>query len=110
VNTSTASCPSPPWPALRWDSAAGKWWSEALAQFAESANKLSTREAADAQRIPPGGTPGYSVLHLRGGWNTPKNFTATAAIENVFDADYRIHGSGQNMAGRNFLLELTARF
>lgn len=92
---------------LRWDSSDKRWWSEAVAQMAARADKLSTR---DTQRIPIGGTPGYAVLHLRSGLNISKSFTANAAIENVMDADYRIHGSGQNMLGRNFLLELTVRF
>lgn len=58
---------------------------------------LGTRRAS--RRIPPGGTLGYDVLLLLGGWNISKNFTVNAAIENLFDADYRTHGSGQNMAG-----------
>lgn len=95
---------------LRWESRDDRWWSEALGVIAADADKLSTRDAADAQRIPPGGTPGYAIMHLRGGWNVTKNFSASAAVENLFDADYRIHGSGQNMPGRNFILELTARF
>jgi hemoglobin/transferrin/lactoferrin receptor protein len=95
---------------LRWDSPTKRWWSEAVAMLADRADKLSSRDAADAQRIPPGGTPGYAVLNLRGGWKLSNSFTASAAIENALDADYRIHGSGQNMTGRNFILEMTVRF
>ena len=28
-------------------------------------DKLSARDIADTQRIPPGGTPGYTTLNLR---------------------------------------------
>jgi hemoglobin/transferrin/lactoferrin receptor protein len=95
---------------LRWESPAQKWWGEAVGMMAAKADKVSTRDAGDTQRIPPGGTPGYAVLHLRGGWNVTRNLSASAAVENLFDEDYRVHGSGQNMAGRNFILELTASF
>jgi len=95
---------------LRWDSQADAWWLETVVMLAEKADKLSTRDAGDTQRIPTGGTPGYAVVHLRGAWNVTKNLSANAAIENVFDQDYRVHGSGQNMPGRNFIIELTARF
>lgn len=95
---------------VRWDSPTRDWWLETIAMLADKADKLSTRDAADAQRIPAGGTPGYAVLHLRGGWQINRNFSANAAIENVFDKDFRVHGSGHNMPGRNFILELSAKF
>lgn len=95
---------------VRWGSPARDWWFETIAMLADKADKLSTRDAADAQRIPTGGTPGYAVLHLRGGWQINRNFSANAAVENVFDKDFRVHGSGHNMPGRNFILELTAQF
>ncbi|MFA7238420.1 MAG: hypothetical protein WC058_16305, partial [Phycisphaeraceae bacterium] len=61
-------------------------------------------------RIPPGGTPGYAVVHLRGGWKVCPNTTLYAAVENIADADYRVHGSGSNMPGRNFIFGLEVRF
>jgi outer membrane receptor protein involved in Fe transport len=33
-----------------------------------------------------------------------------AAVENLTDEDYRIHGSGVNEPGRNFVLAMDARF
>jgi hemoglobin/transferrin/lactoferrin receptor protein len=42
-----------------------RWWTEGRLQFAAKADRLSTRDAADTQRIPPGGTPGHVVAHLR---------------------------------------------
>jgi hemoglobin/transferrin/lactoferrin receptor protein len=35
---------------------------------------------------------------------------AVAALENVFDEDYRIHGSGYNQPGRNFKFSLEVRY
>ena len=52
------------------------------------------------------GTPGYSVLTLRGGWKISEFATLTAAFENVTDKDYRVHGSGLNEPGRNAVVGL----
>ena len=87
-----------------------RWWAETRVVFAAKAGRLSTRDAADTQRIPPGGTPGYVVAHLRAGWHLTRNADLTAVIENIFDKDYRVHGSGQNMPGRNFILEVRLQF
>ena len=44
------------------------------------------------------------------GWRPMKGFSLTGAIENLTDEDYRIHGSGLNEAGRNFILAADWRF
>ena len=62
------------------------------------------RDEADTQRIPPGGTPGYTVYTLRAGARLTDGLRVFAAVENVTDVDYRIHGSGQNEAGTNVIL------
>jgi len=36
--------------------------------------------------------------------------TGTIGIENVFDREYRIHGSGSNMPGRNLYATVEIRF
>jgi len=95
---------------LRWEAADELFWAEALVRMADKADKLSTRDQGDTSRIPPGGTPGYAVLHLRGGWNVDEFTRITAAVENVFNKDYRVHGSGHNMPGRNFILAFERRF
>ena len=68
-------------------------------------DKLSADDRRDTQRIPPGGTPGYTVLTLRGGVTVWKDLDLTLALENVADEDYRIHGSGVNEPGRNLVLQ-----
>ncbi len=88
----------------RWRHPSGRLWFEAVTRMADKQDRLSPGDERDPQRIPPGGTPGYGVLTLRGGVQATKNLKLNAAIENVFDKDYRIHGSGQNEPGRNLVL------
>lgn len=95
---------------LRWDSPGRTFWVEAVGTFAAKADNLSTRDQADTQRIPPGGTPGYRVLTLRGGWNVNRNLSVFAALENVTNEDYRIHGSGVNEPGANLIVGMDWTF
>ena len=94
---------------IRWEPT-DKCWLEGLVTIAEKQDDLSSRDKSDTQRIPPGGTPGYTVYVIRGGWNMTDFITATAAVENITDEDYRIHGSGLNEPGRNFLIAVDCRF
>jgi hemoglobin/transferrin/lactoferrin receptor protein len=94
----------------RWQHTSGRLWFEAVTRMADNQDRLSPGDERDTQRIPPGGTPGYGVLTLRGGVRVTKDLKLNAAIENVFDKDYRIHGSGQNEPGRNLLLSLDWAF
>ncbi len=91
---------------LRWDDADRKFWVEGLVTIAGEQNDLSTRDEADTQRIPPGGTPRYAVLTVRGAWKVIDRVTVSAAIENVTNEDYRIHGSGLNEPGTNAVLSV----
>lgn len=95
---------------LRWEDPERRLWFEALSILAGKADRLSTRDEQDTQRIPPGGTPGYGVLHLRSGWRPVERVTLQAAVENVFDKSYRVHGSGSNMPGVNFIFSLNVDF
>jgi hemoglobin/transferrin/lactoferrin receptor protein len=95
---------------LRWDAPNKKFWAEAVALLADQADRLSSGDVADNQRIPPGGTPGYAVCTLRGGWRIGEHATLTAAIENIGDAEYRVHGSGVNEPRRNFVIGADVRF
>jgi len=96
---------------LRWQAASGRrWWCETVGKMAARADRLSADDRRDTQRIPPGGTPGYAVLHLRVGAALTRNLDLALAVENVFDADYRIHGSGVNEPGRNVVLTAALDF
>jgi len=78
-------------------------WLEGSLQLTARQDRLSPDDLRDT-RIPEGGTPGYTVLHLRSGFLLRSNLKLNAAIENIFDKTYRIHGSGIDMPGRNLLL------
>ena len=95
---------------LRWQPSVWPVWSEVMATFAENQDRLSPGDAADTQRIPPGGTPGYEVVSLYAGWNVTDTLTLTAALENLGDAAYRVHGSGTNEPGRSFVMSINATY
>jgi len=94
---------------LRWEPAGRPGWLEALVTVAGEADRLSPSDRNDTQRIPPGGTPGYVVATVRGGLEIRDDLTLSAAVENITDEDYRIHGSGQNEPGTNFVIGLDWR-
>jgi hemoglobin/transferrin/lactoferrin receptor protein len=88
---------------LRWQSGDAKWWVEGSVTLARHQDRLSLGDRSDTQRIPPGGTRGYHVYTVRAGWRPCDNFDVYAACENISDEDYRIHGSGINEPGTNFV-------
>ncbi len=92
---------------IGWEAPEEGLWAEAVARYADDGDRLSPRDENDTSRIPPGGTPDYLVFDLRGGYRITDALSIQAAVENVTDEDYRIHGSGQNMPGRNFVMGLT---
>lgn len=97
--------------ALRWDDPSGKYWVEGRVLGATLEDRISaTDQAADEQRIPTGGTPGYIVASLHAGWNVSENLALNCGIENLTDEDYRNHGSGQNEAGINGILGVKVRW
>jgi len=95
---------------LRWDHPSGKVWVEGIATIADNQDNLSTRDRADTGRIPPGGTPSYTVFTIRSGWQIRDNVDLTVALENITDEDYRIHGSGQNELGRSLNIGISISF
>lgn len=96
--------------AVRWESPGRQWWTEFGVMLAARQDRLPAQDRRDVERIPPGGTPGYDVYGWRAGWRPGRQFGVTVAAENLGDADYRIHGSGINEAGRNFLVTADLRF
>jgi hemoglobin/transferrin/lactoferrin receptor protein len=91
--------------ALRWTSASEKYWVEGRVLAADTEDRITAADqAADNQRVPTGGTPGYLVASLRAGWKVNDHLGLTCGVENLTDADYRNHGSGQNEPGLNGIL------
>ncbi|MBL9137081.1 MAG: TonB-dependent receptor [Verrucomicrobiales bacterium] len=95
---------------VRWQETHRKFWAEFACTIAGTQDLLSSGDARDTQRIPPGGTPGYEVFHLRAGWRPCQDFTLSLALENLANADYRVHGSGLNEPGRNLVVAADFRF
>jgi hemoglobin/transferrin/lactoferrin receptor protein len=95
---------------LRYERKDRKFWAEFAASIATRQDRLSSLDRRDTQRIPPNGTPGYEVFHLRGGWRPTEKFTLSAALENLTDTKYRIHGSGINEPGLNLVVAADVRF
>lgn len=95
---------------LRWENLDGSFHAATSIVRAEDADKLSFRDQADTQRIPPGGTPSYTVWNLSCGWQLSDRASLECAIENVTDVDYRVHGSGNNSLGRNFVFGMRVTF
>jgi hemoglobin/transferrin/lactoferrin receptor protein len=86
------------------------WWVQADVLAADEADELSLRDMADTERIPPGGTPGWAVVGVRGGVALSERATLGLALENLLDKDHRIHGSGQNEPGRSLVVHGRLRF
>lgn len=95
---------------VRWDHPKKTFWAEALSLMADRQDALNSADRADTQRIPPDGTPGYTVLTVRCGWQVNEHFAVSAACENLLDQEYRIHGSGINEPERNFVVAGDLRF
>jgi len=90
--------------ALRWTAPSEKFWVEGRVLAAAREDRTDPiDQAADKQRIPSGGTPGYFVTSVMAGWQASSKLHFTCGIENLTDQDYRIHGSGQNEPGINGL-------
>lgn len=91
--------------ALRWTAPSEKYWIEGRLLAASMEDRITAEDqAADNQRIPTGGTPGYVVASLRAGWQVSERVDLTCGIENLTDEDYRSHGSGQNEPGLSGIL------
>lgn len=69
------------------------------AQYATSQSRLAKGDTED-NRIPMGGTPGWNIYNVYTGY-THKNLSINAGLQNLFDIDYRTHGSGINGYGRS---------
>ncbi len=94
---------------VRW-SPCDRAWVELLAYGAAEQDLMPLRDTLDTERIPPGGTSGYVIGTLRGGYDLGNGLTLTAALENLTDEPYRVHGSGINGPERNFILGAEWKF
>lgn len=95
----------------RYTASSNQWWIEARLSGAVSADRVHVADQTnDNQRIPTGGTPSYLVPSVYASYSFSKLLELNLGIENLSDVDYRIHGSGQNEAGLNFILGVNAKW
>lgn len=76
--------------------------------YAGSQSRLAQGDKDD-NRIPKGGTPGWNIVNF----HASIDFDAVvlrSGIANIFNQDYRMHGSGINGLGRNLYISAQFRF
>lgn len=81
----------------RWNE--GKEWFDIYTWIAGDQDRLSARDISDTNRIPVGGTPGYETVNIRYGRMISERQRIAVNFENLFDEQYRVHGSGSDGAG-----------
>jgi outer membrane receptor protein involved in Fe transport len=75
------------------------WWIGLEFQAAGKQDRLATGDKDD-NRIPPGGTPGWDIFNINSGFSM-KHLRIDLSFLNLFNVDYRFHGSGINSYGRS---------
>jgi outer membrane receptor protein involved in Fe transport len=93
---------------LALDFAPGAWSFGAEWLGADKQDRLAKGDTED-NRIPKGGTPGWQVLNLHAGYAWRFVSLRCSAL-NLFNADYRTHGSGVNGYGRSAFVTLALGF
>lgn len=81
-----------------------KWRSSVVWQFASKQSRLAQGDKDD-NRIPKGGTPGWNTVNLYTDYML-KGIHLSAGLLNIFNEDYRTHGSGINGVGRSVWISL----
>ena len=72
--------------------------------WADKQDRLAQGDKDD-NRIPVNGTPGWRVLNIYSGYTFGKAQLQLSA-QNLFNVDYRTHGSGINAVGRSLWMNL----
>ena len=85
-----------------------RWFAAAEFWFASKQNRLAQGDKDD-NRIPPGGTPGFNVFNASIGYEL-KKIRIQTGLQNLFNKDYRTHGSGINGYGRSAWLHIQFMF
>lgn len=81
-----------------------RWFAAAELWFAAKQDRLAQGDKDD-NRIPKGGTPGFKVMNLYAGYEL-KYLKFNTGLQNLFNTDYRTHGSGINGYGRSVWLNI----
>lgn len=86
----------------------GNWHACAEWLAASRQDRLAQGDIDD-NRIPDGGTPGWNIFNLNGGYAW-KFLAADLSFRNIFNKDYRYHGSGINGYGRSLFMTVQVNF
>lgn len=87
---------------------AGAWFVNAEWVAAGEQDRLAQGDIDD-NRISDGGTPGWNVVNLYGGYQW-RMFRVQLNALNLFHVDYRTHGSGINGIGRSAFVTLGVKW
>jgi len=80
------------------------FWIGAEWLAAAKQDRLAAGDKSD-NRIPAGGTPGWSIFNLNAGYDL-NLLRINFSLQNLLNEDYRYHGSGINSQGRTALISL----
>ncbi len=98
-------------PPMFWRVAAeyGKkdWWINIELIGAGKQDRLAAGDIAD-NRIPIGGTPGWNILNINSGLDS-EWYNINLSLCNLFNTDYRYHGSGVNSVGSSAMLTVAVK-
>ena len=81
------------------------WQFESWLVAAAAQDRLSARDVRDV-RINPNGTPGWARTGASATWRNEAGWQVNLGVDNVFDKNYRTHGSGIDAPGRNISLTI----
>ncbi len=81
------------------------WWFNVEWMAAGKQDRLAQGDKDD-NRIPAGGTPGWNIFNINANY-TLRFIKFDLTLVNLFNTDYRYHGSGVNGCGRSAFLSVT---
>ncbi len=92
---------------LDW-AVADRWSLNFRSDFADRQDRLSNRDVGDP-RINPNGTSGWATFGTGVSYQISDRWQTQLSVDNLFDKQYREHGSGIDALGRNIGLTLSTR-
>jgi hemoglobin/transferrin/lactoferrin receptor protein len=84
-----------------------KFYLNAIAQYAGEQTRLSSGDKSD-NRMNKYGTASWTILNINTGYEF-KHIEINTGIQNLFNKDYRTHGSGINGMGRSLWLSVKVK-
>jgi outer membrane receptor protein involved in Fe transport len=76
-----------------------RWFASAEWQFASKQTRLAQGDKDD-NRIGKNGTAGWQLINLYAGYHL-RRIQLNMGLQNLFNQDYKTHGSGINGVGRS---------